>query len=244
MNGTTQRKREKDMLGENQFFENNQQTHNNIDIANVVIAEDHAILRAGLCAMLATEPDFQVIGEASSGRDAIRLVGKLNPDLLLLDLSMPNSNGTEAINTIKRRYPETKIVVLTVHKAEEYIRAALEAGADGYVLKDDDQSELFTALRTILEGKPYLSPSICDKIVSGYLGGSSEKARTHTWSSLTQREREVMKLIAEGYRNKGVAEYLSISPKTVEKHRSNLMKKLNLHSASAITAFAIENGLI
>ncbi len=244
MNGTIQPKREKEMLGESQVFENNQQTHSNIDIANVVIAEDHAILRAGLCAMLATEPDFQVIGEASSGRDAIRLVGKLNPDLLLLDLSMPNSNGTEAINTIKKRYPDTKIVVLTVHKAEEYIRAALEAGADGYVLKDDDQAELFTALRNILDGKPYLSPSICDKIVSGYLGGSSEKASTHTWSALTQREREVMKLIAEGHRNKGVAEYLSISPKTVEKHRSNLMKKLNLHSASAITAFAIENGLI
>jgi len=235
------------MLGENQFFGNNQQNSNDndIDIANVVIAEDHAILRAGLCAMLATEPDFQVIGEAASGREAIRMVGKLNPDLLLLDLSMPNSNGTEAISIIKKRYPETKIVVLTVHKAEEYIRAALEAGADGYVLKDDDQAELFTALRNILEGKPYLSPSICDKIVSGYLGGSSsEKASTHSWSSLTQREREVMKLIAEGYRNKGVAEYLSISPKTVEKHRSNLMKKLNLHSASAITAFAIENGLI
>jgi len=244
VNGTTQRKSENDMLGESQFFESKQQTHSSINIANVVIAEDHAILRAGLCAMLATEPDFQVIGEASSGRDAIRMVGKLNPDLLLLDLSMPNSNGTEAINIIKRRYPDTKIVVLTVHKAEEYIRAALEAGADGYVLKDDDQSELFTALRNILEGKPYLSPSICDKIVSGYLGGPSEKSTSHTWSSLTQREREVMKLIAEGYRNKGVAEYLSISPKTVEKHRSNLMKKLNLHSASAITAFAIENGLI
>ena len=206
------------MLGESQFFDNNQQNCN-LNIASVVIAEDHAILRAGLCAMLATEPDFQVIGEASNGKDAIRVVGKLNPDLLLLDLSMPNSNGTEAISIIKRRYPNTKIVVLTVHKAEEYIRAALEAGADGYILKDDDQTELFTALRNIYMGKPYLSPSICDKIVTGYLGGGpSDKTGSNSWSSLTHREREVMKLIAEGYRNKGVAEYLSISPKTVEKH--------------------------
>ena len=213
----------------------------------IVIVEDHAILREGLKAMLASTPDFSCIGEAHDGKVAIQTVCELQPDIVLMDLSMPNTNGTEAIRAIKRRHSNIKIVVLTVHKAEEYIRAALEAGADGYMLKDDTQSDLLTALNSVLSGKSYLSPTICGKVVTGYLEGASSSfsnENIRSWDILTHREREVIKLIAEGKKNREIADYLSISPKTVEKHRSNLMKKLNLHNIQAITSFAIENSLI
>lgn len=210
----------------------------------IVIAEDHAILREGLRTMLSMESDFEVVGEVGNGMDAIRSVAKLKPDIVLMDMSMPHTNGTEATRTIKRRYPETKVMILTVHKAEEYIRAAFQSGADGYMLKDDNQSELMIALRNILSGKSYLSPCICDKVVNGYLGGLTEPANVRSWETLTQRQREVLKLVAEGYRNKEIADYLAISHKTVEKHRSDFMKKLDLHSVAAVTAYAIENGII
>ena len=210
----------------------------------ILFAEDHAILRDGLRALLEAEHEFMVVGEVDNGRDALYAVSSLSPQLVLMDLSMPNTNGTEAIRNIKRRFPETKIVALTVHKAEEYVRATLKAGADGYVLKDDSRAELMVALRSVLNGKTYLSPNICDSVVSGYLGGNGPKDQTPSWNTLTHREREVIKLIAEGKRNREIAGYLSVSLKTVEKHRSNLMKKLDLHSASALTAYAIENRLV
>lgn len=210
----------------------------------ILIAEDHTILREGLRALLTAEDEFEVVGEVGNGKDAFNSVGTLHPHLVLMDLSMPNTNGTEATRNIKRRFPETKIIILTVHKAEEYIRATLEAGADGYLLKDDSHAALVDAVRCVLNGKRYLSPSITDGVVSAYLGGSAPQGKTTSWENLTHREREVLKLIAEGHRNKEIAEYLSLSPKTVEKHRSNLMRKLDLHSASSLTAYAIENGLI
>ena len=212
----------------------------------IVIAEDHAILREGLAALLRMEPDLEVVGEAADGKEAIQIIGRTNPDLVLIDLSMPHANGTEAISKIKRRFPEVKIIVLTVHKAEEYIRAALADGASGYPLKDDNHQELIRAIYNVMAGKTHLSPSICDKVVNGYLGDTDpdQPPKIRYWDILTVREREVMKLIAEGYRNKDIAQYLSISHKTVEKHRSNLMKKLNLHNTSALTSYAIENGLV
>ncbi len=209
----------------------------------ILIADDHTILRAGIRSLLDMVPDFQVVGEVENGKDAIYQVGQLKPDLLLSDLSMPKSNGTEAIQHIKSRYPDIKILVLTVHKTEEYVHAALKSGANGYVLKDDTSDELITAIKNIAAGKTYLSPSICSEVVMGYLADPGKERILTSIELLTSREREVMKLIAEGNRNKDIAQYLSISLKTVEKHRSNLMKKLNLHSSSSITSYAIKNGL-
>lgn len=210
----------------------------------ILIAEDHAILREGLKALMNLEADFEVVGEATNGLEALQLAGKTNPDILLLDLSMPHANGTESISKIKRRYPNIKIIVLTMHKAEEYIRTAFKYGASGYMLKDDDQQELIRAIRNVLSGNTHLSPSICDKVVGGYLGDTDKSGQSSCSDVLTLREREVIKLIAEGYRNKDIAEFLSISHKTVEKHRSNLMRKLKLNNASALTTYAIQNGLI
>jgi DNA-binding NarL/FixJ family response regulator len=210
----------------------------------IVIAEDHTILREGLRVLLSSSSNYEVIGEAEDGREAIRCVEKNKPDLILTDLSMPRMNGMEAIREIKKRSPGTKVVVLTVHKAEEYILAALGAGAEGYVLKDSTHSELMEAVKNVLGGKHYISPGISEKVIGGYLEGK-KRLKTHTpWETLTQREREILKLIAEGYRNKEIANTLYISVKTVEKHRANLMEKLDLHSASALTAFAMEKGLI
>jgi DNA-binding NarL/FixJ family response regulator len=210
----------------------------------IVIAEDHALLRDGLRALLSGQPDLKVVGEAEDGRGAIRCVEKNLPDLVLMDLSMPRTNGLAAIKEIKKRNPDTKIIALTVHRTEEYILAALEAGADGYVLKDADQSELMIAIRNVLSGKRFLSPGISAKVIEGYLEGRKGLKSKSSWDTLTQREREVLKLVAEGYKNREVAEYLCLSLKTVEKHRANLMKKLDLHNAAALTAFAMEKGLI
>ena len=212
--------------------------------SRIVIAEDHTILREGLRSLLSSSPEFEIVGEAKDGREAIGCVEKFKPDLILTDLSMPRMNGMEAIKEIKRQSPETKVLVLTVHKAEEYILATLQAGADGYLLKDSTHAELLMAVKHVLRGKRYISPGISDKVLEGYLEGK-KTLRTHTtWETLTQREREILKLIAEGYKNKEIAEDLCISPKTVEKHRANLMEKLDLHSIQALTAFAIGKGLV
>jgi DNA-binding NarL/FixJ family response regulator len=209
----------------------------------IVIAEDHTILREGLKALLSAHPDFEVIGEAGDGREALRCVETLKPDLVLMDLSMPKTTGLQAIKEIKKRHPRTKVVALTVHKAEEYILETLQGGADGYVLKDADHSELVMAIERVMEGKRYLSPGISGKVIEGYLAGREAPEIRSVWDSLTDREREVLKLIAEGHKNKEIADYLCISLKTVEKHRSNLMRKLDLHNTAALTAFAIEKGL-
>jgi DNA-binding NarL/FixJ family response regulator len=212
--------------------------------SRIVIAEDHTILREGLRSLLVADPDFDVVGEAGDGRAAVRCVESLSPDLVLMDLSMPRMNGLEAIRDIKKQNPKTKIVVLTVHKTEEYILATLQAGADGYVLKDASHSELLMALRNVSIGKRYLSPGISEQVIEGYLQGRQDVTALSPWDTLTQREREILKLIAEGYKNKEVADYLCISPKTVEKHRANLMRKLDLHNAAALTALAMEKGLV
>jgi len=209
----------------------------------ILIAEDHALLREGLRSLLESDPEIEVAGEAENGREAIRLTGMLMPRLVLMDLSMPGTNVTEAIAEIKRRYPDTKILALTVHKAEEYIRDTLKAGADGYVLKDASYTELITAVKNVLSGKTYLSPDVSEIVVSGYLGGNKYEGGGSVWNSVTHREREVLKLIAEGHSNRHIADYLCVSIKTVEKHRSNLMKKLDLHNVAALTAFAIGKGL-
>lgn len=210
----------------------------------VVIAEDYTILREGLRALLSSSRDLEIVGEAEDGRGAIQCAEKLKPDVLLMDLSMPRMNGMDAIREIKKFCPETKILALTVHKAEEYVLATLRAGADAYVLKDATHAELTVAIKSVLAGKRYLSPGISEKVIEGYLEGRKKPTFRSPWDTLTQRERQVLKLIAEGYKNKEIAEYLFLSVKTVETHRANLMRKLDVHDVSALTAFAMEKGLV
>jgi len=210
----------------------------------ILIAEDHTILREGLRAMLSSNADFDVVGEAEDGREAVRFVESLAPDLVLLDLSLPRMSGIDAIREIKKRHPETKVIALTVHKTEEYVLEALRAGADGYILKDATLNELLMGIKSVLKGRAYLSPGVSDKVIEGYLAGKKTARIGTPWDTLTRREKEILKLIAEGYRNKEIAGYLYISVKTVEKHRANLMKKLNLHGISELTALAIEKGLV
>lgn len=210
----------------------------------IVVADDHAILRQGLRALLSASDEISIIGEASDGQEAIRITNQLKPDVLLIDLSMPRMNGTEAIQVLRARQPDLKIIVLTVHRTEEYVRAALDAGINGYLLKDDTHNELLSSIHAVLNGQTYLSPSICGHVVNTYLDPNGALVHGSSLEALTTREREVIKLIAEGMTNKSIARQLFISVKTVEKHRSNLMRKLNLHSAAKITAYAIEHKLI
>jgi len=207
----------------------------------ILIVDDHALFRAGVRALLAQDPSIEVVGEADNGRDAIRAVGQLAPHLVLMDLSMPVMNGMEAMTEIRLRYPNVRLLVMTLHKAEDYIHASLKAGADGYILKDATQEEFRVAIHTVLQGKTYLSMDVSAKVVTGYLGGGKSSS---AYDSLTHREREVLKLVGEGNTNKLMAGFLFLSVKTIEKHRSNLMSKLDLHNASGLTAYAMEKGLV
>lgn len=210
----------------------------------IVIAEDYTIVRQGLKSLLNSFSDLEVVGEAVDGKEAIESVARLGPDLVLMDLSMPKTDGITAIKEIKRRLPQTKILALTVHKTEGHVRMALEAGADGYILKDASCAELEMAIRNILDGKSYLSPEISNGIIRGYLSGVTASKKATLTGTLTPREVEVLKLIAEGYKSREIGDYLSISINTVDKHRANLMRKLDLHSASALTHFALKEGLV
>jgi DNA-binding NarL/FixJ family response regulator len=209
----------------------------------VMIVEDHTLLRDGLSTMIASDPTLEIVGGADNGMDAVRQAVALKPDIILMDINMPVMNGTEALRVIKKRDPDIKVMMLTAHKAEEYIRDCLNAEADGYILKHSTRDELMMAIHKVLKGKIYLSPEVSDQVVSGYMTGNNATSLS-PWETLSMREREVLKLVAEGHTNKEISLLLCISIKTVEKHRSNLMKKLKVHNAAALTAFAIEKGLI
>lgn len=211
---------------------------------SVVIAEDHVILRQGLRSLLNSEGEFEVVAEAEDGMEAIRHIQERTPDLALLDLSMPKMNGISVIQQISRTCPETKILVLTMHPEEDYILQAFQSGAHGYCLKTTEYDELLMAVKAVMNGKSYVSPEISGKVLEGYLESRQTIREKSSWDTLTAREKEVLKLVGEGYQNKEIADYLCISVKTVEKHRSNIMEKVNLHSASALTSYAIERGLV
>ena len=210
----------------------------------IFIAEDHAILRQGLKSLLSSRDDLEVVGEAEDGLETIRCIGESKPDLILLDLSMPRMDGISAIKEIKKSYPQIKILALTMHKKEEYILEVFKSGAEGYCLKSSDYEELLMAINAVLSGKQFISPEVSEKVLEGYLEGQKKIKEKSSWDTLTQREREVLKLVGEGYKNKEIADYLCISIKTVEKHRANIMQKLGLHTASALTSYAIEIGLV
>ncbi len=214
------------------------------DKTKVVIVEDHKLFREGLKALLSDREGLEVVGEAGDGIEAIRTVKQCRPDILLLDLSMPKMNGISVMKEIKSQFPEIKIMALTIHESDQYVLEAFEAGADGYCLKDAGRNELMVAVDSVLAGKRYISPSISDSVLEGYLTGHKKLKSKTSWDTITQREREVLKLLGEGYQNKEISDMLHISVKTVEKHRANIMNKLDLHNAAALTAYAIEHGLV
>jgi DNA-binding NarL/FixJ family response regulator len=210
----------------------------------ILIAEDHNLLRQGLRSMVSALADFTVVGEALDGKEAVRLAISLQPDVVLMDLSMPGMNGIEATLHIKQRLSNTRVLALTAYKTDEYVREALRAGADGYVLKDGSYDELVMALRSVVSGKKFLSPDVSGHLVTSFLHRSSAPAKATPWDSLTARERSILKLIAEGRTNRSAAAFLSVSPKTVEKHRASLMRKLGLRNVAELTLVALESGLI
>ncbi|MDP8984405.1 MAG: response regulator transcription factor [Pseudomonadota bacterium] len=209
----------------------------------IVLVEDHAILREGLKALIEIESDFDIVGEFGSVEDSLEGIARLQPDLVVTDLALPGRSGIELLTAVQSISPLTRKLVLTAHQNEEYIRAALNAGANGYVLKDATSAELMLAIRTVSVGQQFLCKGIASKILSGYLSGDQRPSPQAVAQTITEREREVLTRIALGNSNKLIARELGVSPKTVEKHRSNLMRKLQLHNAAAITMFAIRNGM-
>lgn len=208
----------------------------------ILLVDDHALVRKGLRSLFDTQPDFEVIGEASDGFEAMRQMDELKPDLVLMDLSMPKMDGIAAIGQVKRKSPDTKVLVITMHMDRNYLAPALKQGADGYLLKGADPDELFLACRSVSAGRSFVSSEISEQLIEGYLSGAEEAATP--LDLLTAREMEVMKLVAEGHTNKEVGELLFISHKTVDKHRSNLMKKLDIHNVRELRQLARNFGII
>ena len=194
--------------------------------------------------MLNTRDDVEIVGEAEDGLEAVRQIRKAKPDLVLLDLSMPKRGGISVMKEVKRELPATRILALTIHESDQYVLEAFDAGTDGYCIKDASRQELMIAVDSVLQGKPYISPGISDQVIEGYLSGRKRLKKESSWDTITQREREVLKLLAEGYTNKDIADFLHISIKTVEKHRANLIGKLDLHNVAQLTTYAIEKGLV
>lgn len=210
----------------------------------VLLADDHTILRAGLRMMLDAQPDIEVVGEASDGRQALAEAQRLQPDLVLMDITMPEMNGIEATRQIKRALDTTRVLILTMHENEEYLFQVLRAGASGYILKEAAGTELISAIRIVYSGRFYMSPSAQSMMVGDYLQRVRSGEERDSYSALTEREREILKLVAEGHTNNQIAERLFISPKTVDTHRTHIMDKLNLHSRAELVKYAMRRGLL
>jgi DNA-binding NarL/FixJ family response regulator len=210
----------------------------------VLIAEDQHLLRIGLCRMISELDDYCIVGEASGGIEACRLAAETLPDLILMDLSMPGGSGFEAIAAIKRDAPHTRIIVLTVHRSEGHVSESFASGADGYVVKDSSFADLVREMRFVMQGKCVVSLDAY-RARAGAQGLREETAhRARLWNALTGRERTVLRLVVEGYTNRQVGEYLTLSPKTIEKHRANLMRKLAITNLTGLVHFAIDVGVL
>lgn len=214
-----------------------------MDRIRILLADDHAILRDGIRALLQDEPDMLVIGEAEDGHTALRLIAELQPDVVVMDIGMPLLNGLDATRQIKRDHPRTRVLILTMHENEEYVRQVLASGAMGYILKDAAAHELIDAIRAVYRGEAVLSPAITRLVIEDYLRWGDLQTN-HQENDLSPREREILQLIAEGYTNKQIAEILFISIKTVQTHRTNLMSKLDLHDRGELIKYAIQKKII
>ena len=210
----------------------------------VVVADDHTIIRSGLRMLLEREAGFEVVGEASDGRQAVELAESLKPDVIMLDIGMPNLNGIEATRQIVQKLPRTRVVVLSMHSDESYVLKALKSGARGYLLKDSAESDILNAIRAVSEGKAYFSPEISKMLVDDYMRQMQQRGVEDSYELLTAREREILQLLAEGKSNKDISSALNLSPYTVETHRSNILQKLNLHSLPELILYAVRKGVI
>ncbi|MCJ7578592.1 MAG: response regulator transcription factor [candidate division Zixibacteria bacterium] len=210
----------------------------------LLVADDHKIFRQGIKKLLEEEKDLQVVGEAKDGREAVKKAEELKPDIVLMDVAMADLNGMEATRQIKKALPDTKILMLTMHKNEEYVLQSFQAGACAYVLKEGAVEELVSAIHSVYNDKSYLSPTISKTVVDAYLRKMETGKMETPFDLLTDREREVLQLIAEGYTNREVAKSLYISVKTVEAHRAHIMQKLDIHEVARLVKYAIQKGLV
>ena len=205
----------------------------------ILVADDHTLVRAGLTSLIARLSDMEVVGEAADGRNALRMVRELKPDIVLMDIAMPGLNGLEAAERIHSLEPQTKIIILSMHASEEFVAQALKAGASGYLLKDAATTELDMALKSVAMGQFYLSPAISRQVVDNYLRGGPMGLEV-----LTPRQREILQLIAEGKSTRDIADTLHLSVKTVETHRTQLMERLDIYDTAGLVRYAIRKGLV
>lgn len=210
----------------------------------ILLADDHPIVRKGLRDLLETEANLQVIGEAANGLEVVAMVERLKPDILVLDVVMPGLNGVEVTQQVLRRSPQTRVIIFSMHADESYVLRALRNGASGYVLKDSSPDELVRAVREVLAGRRYLGPPLSERAIETYVQQKAEMATLDRYERLTTREREILHLTLEGYNNTQIAEQLSISPRTVATHRTNMMRKLGLKTRTDLIRFALQQGLI
>jgi len=208
----------------------------------VLIVDDHAIIRDGLRAILEAQPDIEVVGEAMEGREALEKADELRPDVVIMDLTMPGMGGLEATRQLKLLYPDVRVMALTMHESDDYFFQVLQAGADGYFVKGGSSAELLSALRTVSRGEVFLYPSMATRLLKDYL--KPARAGRDRYEGLTDREVEILKLVAEGRSNQEIGDLLVVSVSTVQTHRANLMAKLGLHSRTELVKYAIRQGII
>src|SRR5688572_14343524 len=210
----------------------------------ILLADDHDIVRKGLRYLLDRNPDYEVVGEALDGRDAVKLSAELHADIVIMDVAMPLLNGIDAAEQIVRKNPQTRIIILSMHSDEDYVLRALTAGVKGYLLKDTVEVDLIRAIETVQKGRTFFSPDITVVLLEDYVRQLQDRGLQDSYDLLTQREKETLQLLAEGKSNKEVAAVLDVSPLTVDTHRSNLMQKLSLHSTAEIVLYAVRKKLI